>query len=112
VSLTGHPLLSLRHLQPGWGIDELDAEQCKEFLAKWEKRSRLTWAELNTHTKHGLGSEKLPRRIFKPTVPEPLAQDEYKVMRHQGNLPFAGIQAGDLFYVLWIEQRYNTLYDH
>lgn len=90
----------------------MSPEQCQEFMVKWEKRSQLTWAELGTHSIHGLGSEKLPRSKLRVKIPEPLTQDEYRVMRHAGNLPFVGVQAADLFYVLWIECRYGDLYDH
>src|SRR5690606_13336006 len=57
----GYPILCLRHLQDKFGIDQLDAQQCQEFLKKWHKRAKLTWNELNQHGKYGLGSEKLPK---------------------------------------------------
>lgn len=111
-SLAGHPLLCLRHCQPGWGVEELTPDQCRDFLVKWEKRSKLTWEELVQHPKHGLGSELLHKSMFKPSVPEHLDRDRYLVFRHEGNLPFAGFRAGDTFHVLWIEQKYNDLYNH
>jgi hypothetical protein len=87
-------------------------QQCRSFLVKWEKRAKITWTELQSHDKHGLGTEKLPSRMIKPAVPEELAQDRYTVFRHEGNLPFVGFRAGDVFHVLWIETRYNELYKH
>lgn len=108
----GHPVLCLRHCQPGWGVEELDAAQCREFLVKWEKRSKHTWQELVQHDRHALGSEQLPKRMFKPTVPEELERDTYMVFRHHKNLPFAGFRADAVFHVLWIEKAYNELYDH
>ncbi|MEU6561996.1 hypothetical protein [Nocardia nova] len=110
--LSGHPTLCLRHLQDGWGIEKLTDKQCREFLVKWGKRAKLTWQELVQHSKHSLGSEFLPASKFKAKAPEGLAQDRYMVFRHEGNLPFAGFRAGDTFHVLWIEQRFNDLYDH
>ncbi|MER3386495.1 MAG: hypothetical protein RIC81_05800 [Microcella pacifica] len=87
-------------------------EQCFAFLEKWAKRSQLKWSELATHSRHGLGSEKIPSHKIKPSIPEPLRQDDYKVLRHESNLPMVGIQAGDILYVLWIECNYGDLYDH
>lgn len=87
-------------------------EQCRDFLIKWEKRAKLTWKELHQHPKHGLGSENLPKRIFKPALALELERDSYTVFRHQGNLPFAGFRVGDVFHVLWIEAKYNELYEH
>lgn len=108
----GYPILCLRHLQDKFGIDQLDAQQCQEFLKKWHKRAKLTWNELNQHGKYGLGSEKLPKSAFKPCIPEQFEQDKYMVFRHAGNQPFAGFRAGDVFHVLWIEANWNELYDH
>ncbi|PND52554.1 MULTISPECIES: hypothetical protein [Rhodococcus] len=90
----------------------MSEQQCRSFLVKWEKRAKLTWTELQSHDKHGLGTEKLPSRIIKPSPPEELAQDRYTVFRHDGNLPFVGFRAGDVFHVLWIETRYSDLYNH
>lgn len=108
----GHLLLSFRHIQPKFGVGEMNERQRSEFLVKWEKRCGFTWVELQRHQKHGLGYEMLPRRQFKPVVPESLEDEKYMVFRHDGNLPFAGFKAGDTFYVLWIETRFGDLYRH
>ena len=108
----GHLLLSFRHIQPRFGVDEMSERQRSEFLIKWAKRCGFTWTELGLHTKHGLGYEMLPRSQFKPTPPEALTEDKYMLFRHDANLPFAGFKAGDTFYFLWIETRYGDLYDH
>ncbi|MBH0778155.1 hypothetical protein [Nocardia bovistercoris] len=108
----GYPILCLRHLQTGWGIDRLTPAQCREFLVKWHKRTAFTWNELIQHGKHGLGHEQLPKVTFKPRIPEWLERDSYMVFRHERNLPFVGFRTGDVFHVLWIETRYGELYDH
>lgn len=108
----GHLLLSFRHVQPKFGVDEMDERQRSEFLIKWAKRCGFTWTQLQAHPKHGLGYEMLPRKRFSVSPPEPLEEDKYMVFRHDGNLPFAGFKAGDTFYVLWIETRYGDLYEH
>lgn len=109
---TGYPLLCLRHLQSGWGFEDATSDQCQAFLVKWAKRASLTWTELTQHAKHGLGSEKLPKSKIKPSIPEHLETDNYLVFRHEGNLPFMGFRSGDVFHVLWVESRYNDLYQH
>jgi hypothetical protein len=108
----GYPRLSLRHLQSGYGVEELSQSQQAAFLIKWAKRSRFTWTELSTHHRHGLGSEQLPASSIKRVPPEQLAQDKYMVLRHEGNQPFVGYKIGDTFYVLWIEANYGDVYDH
>lgn len=108
----GHLLLSFRHVQPRFGVEEMSGRQRSEFLSKWAKRCGFTWSDLGLQQKHGLGYEMLPRKQFKPSPPEALKEDKYMVFRHDGNLPFAGFKAGDTFYVLWIETKYGDLYDH
>ena len=108
----GHLLLSFRHAQPRFGIEQLNERQRSEFLLKWFKRCAFSWTELGTHTKHGLGYEMLPKSSFRPKIPDALTRTKYMVFRHDGNLPFAGFKAGDVFYVLWVEAKFNELYKH
>lgn len=108
----GHLLLSFRHVQPRFGVEEMSERQRSQFMIKWAKRCGFTWKDLQQHPKHALGFEMLPRPQFKPNPPESLEEDSYMVFRHEGNLPFAGFKAGDTFYVLWIETKFGDLYDH
>lgn len=70
----GHLLLSFRHIQPRFGVEEMAERQRSEFLVKWAKRCGFTWLELQQHRKHNLGFEMLPRAQFKPQVPESLEE--------------------------------------
>jgi hypothetical protein len=108
----GHLLLSFRHLQPRFGVDDMNDTQRSEFLVKWAKRCQYTWKQLTQHPKHGLGWEEIPCGQFRPQQPDFLNVPKYMVFRHEGNHAFAGFKAGDTFYVLWIEARYNDLYSH
>lgn len=108
-----YPVLSTRFLQDGWGFDELTDPMRLSFLQKWHKRSAISWKELASHPRHGLGSEYIPSRQIKPRVPRQFQEvDKFRVFRHHDNLPFAGWKDRGIFYVLWIESRYNDLYDH
>lgn len=108
----GYPCLSLRHVQSGYGVEELSPSQQAAFLVKWAKRSVFTWKELSAHQRHGLGSEQLSATSIKRSPPEELAQDKYMALRHEGNHPFVGYKIGDTFYVLWMEADYGDVYDH
>lgn len=107
------PSLFLGLLEKGWCLEELSAEAGHSFAKSWQKRSRFTWAELASHGKHGLGSEKLPLNKIRPAAPRILGDEkEVLVFRYMENLPVAGIQFGDVFAPLWIEREYGDLYDH
>ncbi|WP_147592932.1 hypothetical protein [Corynebacterium provencense] len=108
-----YPVLSFRFLEKGWDFEELSDEQCREFVCKWQKRSVKTWRELSQIDRHNIGSEKLPKREFKPAIPERFAaEDKFMVFRHHGNLPMAGVKVDNVYYVIWIEKKYNELYNH
>lgn len=109
----GYPVLSLRFLEQGWGVDDLSDSQRAAFLTKWHKRCRVSWKELVHHDRHGLGSEKIPVGSFRPAVPRVFQDtDRFLVFRHEGNLPMAGVRTGDTYHVIWIERSYGDLYPH
>lgn len=108
-----YPVLSTRFLQKGWGFEEMTDETRLSFLQKWHKRSEISWKDLTSHQRHGLGSEYIPSQQIKPQVPRQFQEiEKFRVFRHHANLPFAGWKDRGIFYVLWIESRYNDLYDH
>ncbi|KQB83569.1 hypothetical protein Cocul_01639 [Corynebacterium oculi] len=73
----------------------------------------MTWMELSQHPRHGLGSESIPKKSIRPAVPEKFSdQDKFRVYRHLGNLPMAGVKMKNVYYVLWIEKEYGELYEH
>ena len=88
-------------------------KQRQQFLEKWQLRSQMTWRELSQHSRHGLGSEKMPKRSIKAQIPGQFQDvDKFTVFRHEGNLPFVGWKNGSVFYLIWIECQYGELYDH
>jgi hypothetical protein len=105
-------MLSLRHIQPRFGVEEMTEKQRSEFLVKWAKRSAFTWQELTQQQKHGLGWNDLDAKAIKPSIPSSLKQNKFMVFRHERNMPFVGFKAGDTFFVLWIETKWNEVYDH
>lgn len=105
--------ISFRFLQDDWGFQQLDEKQLRSFLLKWEKRSRLTWKELSEHRRHGLGKENIPAKKIKPRIPRPFRDVEtFQVYRHHENLPVVGWKHQNVFCPIWIEAKYNDLYDH
>lgn len=109
----GNPKISFRLIQPRWGVEELNADQARAFLLKWEKRSSMTWNEIMMAHKHGLGSETLPAKSIIPDLLEWMdSSEKLLVLRHEGRLPQVGIRIGDTFEVIWIEPEFNTLYSH
>ncbi|WP_257181393.1 hypothetical protein [Corynebacterium cystitidis] len=110
---TEYPALSFRHVQKGWGFEELSNGQRLAFLTKWQERCKISWKELSQHKKHGLGSELLPRHVIKPMIPRQFTDvEKFRVYRHEGNHALAGWRGANIFYVIWIEATFNEPYDH
>lgn len=109
----GSPKIGFRLIQSGWGVENLSASQALVFLAKWQKRASMTWDKVTLADRHGLGSETLPASRLLPAVPNWMEKDfKLLVLRHEGRLPQVGIRVGDVFEVMWIETKFNTLYSH
>lgn len=108
------PIFSLEKLQPGkYCFSRLD-RNCKAMFAEAiYKRKSLTWRELKSAGRHGLGTEKMSRSAIKATMPEFIKDDvkDFMVFRYHGTRPMVGIRQHDIFYVLWFDPNYS-LYDH
>ncbi|RYZ84308.1 MAG: hypothetical protein EOP06_18290 [Proteobacteria bacterium] len=103
---------SFQFLQTGWGLEELDCDQAKNFLAGLVQRSKMTWAQINGAGRYGSSCETIPRSQLKvQQVPSVLADDKVLVFREQDLFRFAGFRNGHTFYVLYIDPKGN-LYDH
>lgn len=107
------PKFCMRHLQPGFGVSDLDEAGRAAFAVALERRSRMTWSEITLAPRHGLGIEWMPASRIKPTIPTAFQDaDRFLVMRYHGKLPLAGVRAGDVFHIVWIERRFGDLYPH
>ena len=108
------PKFCLHHLQSGFQVsDLLDKDQQSDFALALEKRRSLTWHQLMTAPRLGLGYELMPAREIIPPIP-PFFEDagRFHVFRYCGKLPMAGVRVNDVFHIVWIEAKFGDLYDH
>ena len=109
----GHPKFCLRFLQRGFDVTNLDKDLRADLALTLQQRSSLTWTELRQAGRHGQGYELLPRQSLSAPIPAAFADRErFHVFRYSGKLPMAGVRVGDVFHIVWIERRFNELYDH
>ncbi|SDM90211.1 hypothetical protein [Allokutzneria albata] len=107
------PKFCLRHLQRDYDVNSLPREQQAAFAVALQRRAAMTWREIVMAPRHGLGTERIPRRSIKARIPLAFEDsDEFLVLRYDGKLPMAGVRAGDVLHVLWIEKNFGDLYDH
>lgn len=108
------PVFSLEHLQRSHCVSAIvDRSERGLFLDALYTLSRLTWAQINSAPRHGLGPERMPKHQIKATIPSCVTDDvNLLVFRWKGKLPFVGFRDGRVLHLLWIEQSFGDLYDH
>lgn len=85
------------------------------FIQRLNKISGLNWKSIMVEKKHGYGTEKIPISIIKPDLPKFISPDvtELTAFRANGdNRPFLGIRNGNIFHIIFIEEKFGDVYDH
>jgi hypothetical protein len=108
------PIFSLERIQAGaYCFSALDKEGKAQFAEAIFKRKSLTWGQVKTIDRHGLGLEKIAKHSIKAAMP-PFITDEFDdfiALRFNGKSPMVGYRLNDVFYVLWFDHNF-TLYNH
>jgi hypothetical protein len=107
------PKFCLRHLQRGYDVDNLPKDKRAAFAVALQRRAAMTWQEIVMAPRHGLGTENVSRSSIRASIPLAFQDaEEFLVVRYDGMLPMAGVRAGSVFHILWIEGNFGDLYDH
>jgi len=107
-----YPIFCFKHLQ----IDfKGDHKFYYEFIERLKKLSQLSWDKINTTQKHGFGTEKMPVGNIKPDLPKFITPDvkDLLVFRANGdNRPFLGLRKNNVFHIIFLEERFDDVYNH
>lgn len=108
------PYFSLEHLASDADFDltRCSQQDRAEFAVALRDRSKLTWAEIISAPRRGLGAEKIA--TLNVTIPNVVPADKRSqiVAFRFGQLArFLGFRDGRVFHVLWIDPAGKT-YDH
>jgi len=106
------PHFSLEHLQAPYAVDNCDQQhQAALAMALW-KRSRMTWSEIISAPRHGLGTEMIARSSLRVPVPRGITDDvDFIALRFHGNAPMVGFRVGRVFHVVWLDHDFSV-YPH
>ena len=111
-----YPLFSFRYLCQESYPDCNDPKFFKDFLARLAKVSELGWAGIRQSAPHSFGMEPIPVRqmVYKSKLPDFVSSDaDLHVFRAVGdNRSFVGLQVGKIFYIFFIEAKFNDIYPH
>lgn len=92
-----------------------NTDLCFCFLERLQKLSEYGWKAIMTSDKHGFGTEKIPVKQIKCSLPSIITPDvqHLLVFRAKGNnLPFLGLREKNIFHVLYIEPDFGVVYNH
>ncbi|MDQ1293437.1 MAG: hypothetical protein QG608_1318 [Actinomycetota bacterium] len=113
TSRPGSPIFCFRHIVSGYDVLALERRQQAALAVTLQQRAKLTWPQIVQADRHGQGTEKIPSRSIKPSVPTQFQdRDNFLVFRYDGTRPMVGVRTGEVFHVLWIERQYGEVYDH
>lgn len=107
-----YPIFCFKHLKLNF---KNDYKFYFQFVDRLSKLCNSTWKQINTSQKHGFGTEKLPISKIKPEIPKFISPEvkHLLVFRANGdNRPFLGIRRGNVFHIIFIEERFGDVYNH
>ncbi|MDR2729011.1 MAG: hypothetical protein LBB56_07745 [Chitinispirillales bacterium] len=109
-----YPIFCFKHLQTEPNPKNRSGFYA-EFISRLKKLSNLGWSEINRSHRHSFGTEKIPVEQIKLQKPQFITPDitNLIVFRAAGDKrPFLGIQKGNTFHVIFIEESFGDVYDH
>ena len=108
-----HPVFCLRYLESNYGLEQCTRDQQADFAQALRKRSQMTWREILTTPRHGLGAEKIDRKSIKAPIPNHITADVdfFIAIRFSGLAPMVGYRIQDVFRIIWLDSKFE-LYKH
>lgn len=110
-----HPVFCFKYLDDRWGLKNLDKNKKSGLLEQLCKLSSLTWTQINSSGRHGMGKENINPGTsgLKCKLPPDIYSEDSNIyaLRYSNNLPFVGIRSGFVFHLLGIDHNF-TLYNH
>jgi len=106
------PVFCLRHLQPGYDVDNLSKDERCHLLGRLRLLSKLEWRQIEQTHRHGMGKENIARTAIRPPLPSVVTTDiKLWSLRFSGIKPMIGFRVGAVFHLLWIDHNFSV-YPH
>jgi hypothetical protein len=108
-----YPIFCFKHLHNGeFGIDACNENEQAAFVKRLHKLSQMTWQQISTAHRHGLGWEKISQSSIRAGKPRHITPEtDFLAFRFQGLAPFVGYRNLAVFHILYIDNKFN-LYAH
>ncbi len=106
------PVFSFHYLQDSHCISRCDTKQKVSFVDKMRALSKLSWNQIMSAPRHGLGSEKIPKVRFLVPIPDYIADDEVLLaLRFWKLASMVGVRRSQIFHTIWFDKDFNV-YNH
>lgn len=106
---TDFPSISLRYTNPNYCLTKCDKDEQAAFANQIYSLTRMTWAQISTSPRHGLGYEKIEQ--LKNLLPADAGDANAIAFRFSGKKAMVGFRQGGVLNVVWFDRDF-TLYDH
>jgi len=85
-----HPIFCFRHIHKEHNLDVCTPDEKISLIERMVKLSGMTWLEIQSANKHGLGTEKIEYTSIKPSRPPFITKDVTFLLaaRFHGKAPF------------------------
>lgn len=111
-SIQKRPIFPFLYLQDNYCISKCSKAQKLGFVDTMRALSKMTWNEIRSTYRRGLGSEKIERRIIRASIPSGITGDAtFIAIRFYDNAPMVGFRTDNIFHIVWFDRDF-TLYDH
>jgi hypothetical protein len=107
------PKFCLRYLAGDFDLLRLPQKQQAAFATTPQKLAQIEWRTITTSSRHGSGSEFIPRQQVGLAVPVRFEDTQrFIALRYDGKLPMLGVCVEAVFHVRWIAANFDELYSH
>lgn len=94
------PIFSFHYLQDTHCISGCTREEKAGFADTMRALSKMTWNEIRSAPRHGLGSEKIERNIIRAPIPSNITDDAtFLAIRFHKMRPMVGFRESNIFHI-------------
>ena len=107
------PLFCLNQISSQYSLSQCERNEKAHFADRLYTLSQMTWAQIQSADRHGLGSEKIPTNALgTATLPAGVTQDvQLLAIRFSGMKPMVGYRSERVFHILFLDRNFS-LYNH
>ena len=111
--IEGSPSFSFNHFsEKGYGIGDCRLDDYGYMIKKLKTLGKSDWNTINNSARHGLGFEKIDKKILNAKLPSDVPEDvKLYAFRYNGKKPMVGYREGDVFHIIFLDIDFS-LYDH